>query len=630
MRMRTMTGRITRSARGAHVRALAAGLGLAAWLAVAVDVGAQVATVAPDSAGVGATAAVDTAGPQPPAFTWDPNDPRIGLAPGWMDAGSAIRNLEHVASAAKPVGFFNPATPDDGRFTNSDLAFRDDYLFQGNYQGFQVFDISDPAALEPVAAVLCPGGQGDVSIYGDILVMSAQESRGRLDCGLEGVADSISAERMQGIRVFDISDVRNPRQVAAVQACRGSHTHSLVTDPEDPEHVYVFIQGTSRVRDAAELPGCSGAAPEEDPNTSLFRIEVVRIPLEAPAQAELVSMPRIFADPATGDIAGLWSGGDHGPGTQRTSETNRCHDITAYPAIGLAAGACSGNGILLDIRDPANPARIAEVTDPNFSYWHSATFNNDGTKVLFTDEWGGGTQARCRASDPLTWGANAIFTYEGGVLEHAGYYKLPVPQTETENCVAHNGSLIPVPGRDIMAQAWYQGGLSVIDFTDAANPVEIAFFDRGPLSDEVRVTGGYWSTYWYNGHIYGAEIARGIDVFRLVPSEHLSAAEIAAAELVRTDQVNVQHQQRIEWPAAVPVAQAYLDQMVRARRILDARAREVDALLRRAERGQAPAAELRRLAERLDADVAAMAAGTLGGDAERTRKLADVLRGLAS
>ncbi|HUG36141.1 MAG TPA: hypothetical protein VML54_04270, partial [Candidatus Limnocylindrales bacterium] len=583
-----------------------------------------------DTTQVDARTDADTAAAAlPPAFEWDPNDPRIGLGSGWMDAESASRGLERVASAARPPGFFNPATPDDRRFFNSDLAFRGDLLFQGNYQGFQVFDISDPAGLEPVAAVLCPGGQGDVSVYGDLLVMSAQETRGRIDCGLQGVADSISAERMRGIRVFDISDVRSPRQVAAIQACRGSHTHSLVTDPDDADHVYVFIQGTGGVRDPAELPGCSGAEPDEDPNTSLFRIEVVRIPLAAPERAELVSMPRIFADRETGDIAGLWSGGDHGPGTQRSSETNRCHDITAYPDLGLAAGACAGNGILLDIRDPANPVRIAEVTDPNFAYWHSATFNNDGTKVLFTDEWGGGTQPRCRASDPQTWGASAIFTYEDGRLEHEGYFKLPIPQAETENCVAHNGSLIPVPGRDIMVQAWYQGGLSVVDFTDAASPIEIAFFDRGPLSDELRVTGGYWSTYWYNGHIYGAEIKRGIDVFRLVPSEHLSAAEIAAAELVRTDQVNVQHQQRIEWPAAVPVAQAYLDQMVRARRILDARAREVDAMLRRAEHGQASAAELRQLASRLDADVAAIEAGTLGGDAERTSKLADVLRGFS-
>ncbi|HSH74398.1 MAG TPA: hypothetical protein VLA09_01745 [Longimicrobiales bacterium] len=577
-----------------------------------------------------AWAQADTAAvPLEPAFEWDPNDPRVGLGAGWMDAESAIRGLEHVSSLPRPEGFFNPATPDDRRYFNSDLAFRGDYLFQGNYQGFQVFDVSDPADPTPVVSVLCPGGQGDVSVYGDLLVVSAQETRGRIDCGLEGVADSISAERIQGIRVFDISDLSSPRQVAAVQACRGSHTHTLVSDPGDADNVYVYIQGTGPVRDAAELPGCSGADPEEDPNTSLFRIEVVRIPLAAPGRAEIVSMPRIFADPETGAIAGLWAGGDHGPGTQESRATNRCHDITAYPEIGLAAGACSGNGILLDISDPVRPVRVAEVTDPNFAYWHSATFNNDGSKIVFTDEWGGGTAPRCRASDPPSWGADAIFTLADGELELAGYYKLPVPQTDTENCVAHNGSIIPVPGRDILVQGWYQGGLSVMDFTDPANPVEIAFFDRGPLSQEMLFTGGYWSTYWYNGHIYGAEIQRGVDVFRLEPSEHLSQAEIDAAALVRVPQFNAQHQERFAWPAAVPVARSYLDQMVRAGRILDERAAEVRAVLDRADRGQSSAAELTRLAARLEADVEAIRAGTLGGDPERLTETAAVLRELA-
>jgi hypothetical protein len=578
----------------------------------------------------GGAAQADTAtAPLPPRFTWDPNDPRVSLAPGWMDAASAARGLEHVASIPRPEGFHNPATPGDNRFTNSDLAFRGDRLYQGNYQGFQVFDISNPARPNLLLSVLCPGGQGDVSVFGDLVVMSAQESRGRVDCGLDGVADSISTERLQGVRIFDLSDLRNPLQVAAVQACRGSHTHTLVTAPDDADNLYVYIQGTSGVRPAEELPGCSGAAPEEDPNTSLFRIEVVRVPLDAPERAEIVSMPRIFADPATGSIAGLWAGGDHGPGTQRTSGTNRCHDITAYPEIGLAAGACSGNGILLDISDPVNPVRVAEVMDPNFSYWHSATFNNDGSKVLFTDEWGGGTAPRCRASDPPTWGANAIFTREGSEMRLQGYYKLPVPQTETENCVAHNGSIIPVPGRDIMAQAWYQGGLSILDFTDPANPFEIAFFDRGPISQEMLFTGGFWSTYWYNGRIYGAEISRGIDVFRLTPSEHLSEAEIAAAELVRVEQFNAQLQTRFDWPDAAPVARAYLDQMVRGGRILAARATELDTLLDRIERGGVPAAELRQAATRIDADVAAIRAGTAGGDADRLELIAGVLRGLA-
>jgi hypothetical protein len=536
--------------------------------------------------------------------------------------------MEHLVAIPRPEGFFNPSTPADGRFNNTDLAFEGDLLYQGNYNGFQIFDIEEPSSPELLVSVVCPGGQGDVSVYGDLVFMSAQETRGRLDCGIEGVADSISAERMRGVRIFDLSDLSNPRQVAAIQSCRGSHTHSLVTDPNDSENVYVYIQGTGSVRPVEELAGCSGADPDEDPNTSLFRIEVVRVPLAAPERAEIVNMPRIFADEQTGDIAGLWAGGDHGAGTQESRRTNQCHDITAFPAIGLAGGACSGNGILLDITDVENPRRVDEVVDPNFAYWHSATFNNDGSKIVFTDEWGGGSAPRCRASDPPTWGANAIFTIDDGKMELAGYYKLPVPQTDTENCVAHNGSIIPVPGRDLMVQAWYQGGLSIMDFTDPANPFEIAFFDRGPLSIESLFTGGYWSTYWHNGRIYGAEISRGIDVFRLVPTEHLSEAEIAAAELVRLDMFNAQLQPMVSWPAAVPVAQAYLDQMVRGNGILTARASSVQSVLDRAERGSAGTAELTATAAQLEADAAQIRAGTAGGDAERMEKLAGVLREL--
>jgi hypothetical protein len=561
-------------------------------------------------------------------MTWDPNDPRIGLGAGWLDAESAIRGMEHLVAIPRPEGFFNPSTPADGRFNNTDLAFEGNLLYQGNYNGFQIFDIEEPSSPELLVSVVCPGGQGDVSVYGDLVFMSAQETRGRLDCGIEGVADSISAERMRGVRIFDLSDLSNPRQVAAIQSCRGSHTHSLVTDPNDSENVYVYIQGTGSVRPVEELAGCSGADPDEDPNTSLFRIEVVRVPLAAPERAEIVNMPRIFADEQTGDIAGLWAGGDHGAGTQESRRTNQCHDITAFPAIGLAGGACSGNGILLDITDVENPRRVDEVVDPNFAYWHSATFNNDGSKIVFTDEWGGGSAPRCRASDPPTWGANAIFTIDNGKMELAGYYKLPVPQTDTENCVAHNGSIIPVPGRDLMVQAWYQGGLSIMDFTDPANPFEIAFFDRGPLSIESLFTGGYWSTYWHNGRIYGAEISRGIDVFRLVPTEHLSEAEIAAAELVRLDMFNAQLQPMVSWPAAVPVAQAYLDQMVRGNGILTARASSIQSVLDRAERGSASTAELTATATQLEADAAQIRAGTAGGDAERMEKLAGVLREL--
>jgi len=366
-------------------------------------------------------------------------DPRIGLGAGWMNAKEASRNLALVAHRPRPEGFFNAANMGDFGFANADLAFSGNYVFQGGYNGVQVWDISSPGGPTLRASHVCPGGQGDVSVYNNLLFMSVEETRGRVDCGGQGVTDTVSAERFRGVRIFDITDVAHPKPVASVQTCRGSHTHTLVTDPKDAANVYVYVSGTSPVRPGAELAGCSGLPPEQDPNTSLFRIEVIRVPVAAPQDARIVSNPRVFADAATGAVAGLWKGGSHGPGTQETAETNQCHDVTVYPEMGLAAGACSGNGILLDIRDPANPKRIAEVSDPNFAYWHSATFNNDASKVLFSDEWGGGTQARCQASDRPEWGADAIFTLANGKLQHAGYYKLPAPQTATENCVAHNG-----------------------------------------------------------------------------------------------------------------------------------------------------------------------------------------------
>ena len=554
-----------------------------------------------------------------------PVDPRIGLGAGWMDAKQASRHLELVAHRPRPRGFFNPEDMGDFAFANADMAFSGRFLFLGGFNGFQIWDISTPGNPTLRTSLVCPGGQGDLSVHRNLLFMSVEETRGRVDCGAQGVADTVSAERFRGVRIFDISDIDKPRPVAAVQTCRGSHTHTLVTDPRDSTHVYVYVSGTSQVRPAAELAGCSGRPPEEDPNTALFRIEVIRVPLAAPQDARIVNAPRIFADARTGAIAGLWPGGGHGQGSQETAVTNQCHDITVYPELGLAAGACSGNGILLDIRDPANPTRIAEVSDPNFAYWHSATFSNDGRKVLFTDEWGGGTQARCRATDRPEWGANAIFTLTERRLRLASYYKLPVPQTAAENCVAHNGSLIPVPGRDIMVQAWYQGGISVFDFTDPANPVEIAFFDRGPMGDSL-VLGGYWSAYWYNGHIYGSEIGRGLDVFRLVPSEHLSQNEIDAARLVRFDRFNPQLQTRPTWPASFVVARAYVDGLVRSDGLRRSWASGVTRELARAERlqGQPRRAALAQLATQLERDARGAA------DAARVRALAAVVREMAT
>jgi hypothetical protein len=613
------------------------------------------------------------------------SDPRVGLKAGLRDAGEAARNMEKVSSMPKPEGFFDPKAPageptppekdpkapqgdpaaaekdpktaekdpkaagaaeeaaenpnspqNDPRranrlsFANSDLAFRGNHLVMGSFHGFNTYDIENTRKPRLIGSVVCPGGQGDVSIHGNLLFMSVEQTRGRLDCGTKGVPEKVSAERFRGIRIFDISDMKKPKQIAAIQTCRGSHTHTLVTDPDDKANLYVYGSGTSIVRPGDELAGCSGLDPKEDPNTALFSIDVIQVPLAAPETAKIVNRPRIFADPKSGSISGLWQGGDHGPGTQRSRMTNQCHDITVFPEVGLAAGACSGNGILLDISDPVHPVRLDQVVDKSFAYWHSATFNNDGTKIVFTDEWGGGTRPRCRATDPPTWGGDAIFDIVDRKLQFGSYYKLPAPQTEQENCVAHNGSIIPVPGRDIMVQGWYQGGVSVFDFTDSANPVEIAFFDRGPLDAKQLITGGYWSTYWYNGHIYGSEIARGVDVFRLTPSEYLSKNEIDAAMMVRTPVFNAQEQSRITWPANSIVARAYLDQLTRTKGIQPERARAVSTALDSADelrtgkekKAAASLDQLEKLATQLEGD-----AGTAAErDAARLRALAGTLK----
>ncbi len=564
-------------------------------------------------------------------------DPRVNLAAGFYDAGQASMNMNLLAALPKPDGFFDPENPqglpmsrvralagqtepqaadlDDEEaeprpsllnFANTDLAFAGNVAVAGNYHGYNLYSLDNPLAPELLSSIVCPGGQGDVTIYGNLLIMSVEQTRGRLDCGLQGVADAISDERFRGVRIFDITDMTMPVQVAAVQTCRGSHTHTVIPDPEDESNLYVYNSGTSVVRSGDELEGCSNDSPYEDPNTSRFRIDIIQIPLARPQEARIVNSPFIFADPESGVLAGLWEGGDHGPGTQRTSETNHCHDITAYPEIGLAAGACSGNGLLIDISDPVNPVRLDQVIDTGFAYWHSATFNNDGTKVLFTDEWGGGSRPRCRAADPLTWGADAIYDIVDGKLQFRSYYKMPAPQSDTENCVAHNGSLVPVPGRDILAQAWYQGGISVIDFTDSSNPVEIAFFDRGPVDEEKLITGGYWSAYWHGGLIYGTEIARGLDVLELTPSDYLSANEIAAASFMDPDAVyNVQTQTRRTWPAEPVVARAYIDQLVRSN-VIDAG--QVDALSAALDQADAALARGAR-----DAQVASQLAGMVAG-----------------
>ena len=557
--------------------------------------------------------APEPAAPLPPGMTGsDASDPRAKLAPGMYDAGETSLGLKHVMLFKKPAAFqLGTVNPEDPKvqkmvgllgvsdaskmekpvqlvfaqlaFANSDLAFQGNHLFQGNFYGINIYDISNPAKTTLLTSMVCPGGQGDPSVYKNLLFMSVEMPNGRLDCGTQGFPPAPPApepaageekkpnpppaqkDRFRGVRIFDITDIKNPKQVAAVQTCRGSHTHTLVVDPNDKDNVYIYVSGTSFVRQSEELAGCSGEEPEKDPNTALFRIDVIKVPLAAPQDAKVVNSPRVFMDPRTGALNALTNGGTHGKeGPEKPSASNQCHDITAYSAIGLAAGACSGNGIVLDIKDPVNPKRLDAVNDPNYSYWHSATFSNDGKKVVFTDEWGGGLGARCRANDPNKWGADSIFNLKDNKLSFASYYKLPAAQGDSENCVAHNGSLIPVPGRDIEVQAWYQGGVSVMDFTDAEHPVEIAYFDRGPIDPKMLVLGGDWSATWYNGRIYASEIARGLDIFQLTPTKLLTQNEIDAAEAVHVAALNVQNQERIEWPRTLVVAKAYVDQLERS------------------------------------------------------------------
>jgi hypothetical protein len=606
------------------------------------------------------------------------DDPRIGLKAGLYDAGQAIFGLQKLASLPKPPGFAPgsyipntapaepPEPPEPGKpkqppslqygSTNSDLAFSGNHVFVGNYNGINFYDIDNPSQVKLRASLICPGGQGDVSVYGHLLFMSAEAVNGRLDCGTQGVPlpagyvppplpppapvvpgvepehrrrplPPPNSDRFRGVRIFDISDLSNPKQVAAVQSCRGSHTHTLVIDPKDKDNVYVYISGTGSVRQTEELAGCSsGDDPVANPNTSLFSIDIIKVPLAHPELAKIVSSPHVFADAKTGAINGLWKRGNHGQGTQTTEGTDKCHDITVYAAIGLAAGACSGNGILLDIHDPLNPVRIDAVSDPNYAFWHSATFNNAGTKVLFTDEWGGGVQPRCRATDPMNWGADAIFELSNGKMKLASYYKMPAAQTETENCVAHNGSLIPIPGRDIFVQAWYQGGISVMDFTDAAHPFEIAYFDRGPLDATKRGLGGYWSANWYNGYIYGSEIARGVDVFKLAPSKFITQNEIDAANQVHFDELNVQNQPKITWPANFVVARAYIDQLSRSRAFAPERIAALKDLIAKVEASRPDSKGVAQLeATAADLEREAVAAKT-PADTERIRALAAIIK----
>lgn len=584
-------------------------------------------------------------------------DPRVGLGAGLFDAEEAAWNIRLLSSTPPTEAFIG--------VTNSDLAFTGKYAIQGNYNGIQVFDISNPSNPSLVTEYVCPASQSDVSVYGNLMFVSGEGLGGRLDCGTEGVKEAVSHDRLRGIRIFNIDDIKNPVYISNVQTCRGSHTHSVLKDPNDDENVYIYVSGSAPVRPEDELAGCSDASPDEDPNSALFRIEVIKVPLDHPEQAAIVSSPRIFDDlvapPTHGqspaDIAEME---ERGEGEATAADTlafrealpgiiaerfginvdddeneeedagpppgpTQCHDITLYPEIGLAGGACGGYGMLLDISDPEHPTRMDAVADSNFSYWHSATFSNDGTKILFTDEWGGGGQPKCRATDPKEWGANAFFSIESGKMEFKSYYKLPAAQTSVENCVAHNGSLIPIPGREVMVQSWYQGGISVFDWTDLENPIEIAYHDRGPVNADEMGNGGSWSVYWYNGVIVSSEIARGLDVFELLPSGFISENEIAAANTVKLDYLNTQGQQKYVWPTTFALARAYVDQLERSKGLSASRIASTRQELTNAE--NASERTRRNVLTTLSAELIDAAAGD---EAAKVHMLAGVVRDLAS
>jgi len=664
-----------------HVHRSKARLSTPSLLAASVAAGLLVLSGCAQSTTASYRAAPAPASTTQMAATAPKPDPRVGLKAGLHDAGEAAWNMDVLSQTPQPAGFDN---------TNSDLAFTGKYAIQGNYNGWQIWDISNPRAPRLETGYICPASQSDVSVYKNLLFISGEGLTGRIDCGTQGVQDTVSTERLRGLRIFDISDIAHPRNVGNVQTCRGSHTHTLLVDPKDPENVYVYISGSSRVRSPNELAGCSNLSPDQDPNSAHFRIEVIKVPLAHPEQAAIVSSPRIFNDLAappehgqspadvaemnaakargafTANIMGnemvlpdrmmqpmldsiVKARGATGAATAADSATLRaalpdmiarmigqrpnqkptgpdqCHDITVYPAIGLAGGACGGYGLLLDISDPAHPVRIGAIADSNFSYWHSATFSNDGSKVLFSDEWGGGGQPKCRATDPHEWGADAIFTLADRRMHFQSYYKLPAPQTSEENCVAHNGSLIPIPGRDVMVQAWYQGGVSVFDWTDAKHPTEIAFFDRGPIDSTRMAMGGSWSAYWYNGVIVSSEIARGLDIFDLKPSAFLSQNEIDAAKTVHLDYLNVQGQPKFVWPASFSLARAYVDQLERSKGLSSSRIAAVRKSLDGAEKasGSSRKSALTTLASSIKSD-----AGR-SSDSAKVQKLADAVQELA-
>lgn len=578
-------------------------------------------------------------------------DPRSTLKPGRFDAGIAISNMKQVSFVKKPAAFDSAAGL---KFINSDLAFGTHYVYQANFAGFTIWDITDPANPVMASATKCITSQGDPTIVGNLLFLSAEGAGNRNDCGDGGVQDP--KDHMAGVRIFDVSNPKAPKLVKNVQTCKGSHTHTLVPSPTDPRTIYLYVSGQQAARPETELAGCKNGTDPADPTNSLFQLDIIKVSLDHPEEAHVIPGARIFTGlDGSGECKQFCAPVD--PRMQAAMASRRaadpamptgprnCHDVTAYPEMHLLAASCSTHSIVVDISNPEKPVRLDALTDTNnFQGRHTAAFSNDGTKLIQTDEWGGGTGPMCQASSMIELGGNTVITLDAKKKQtQRAYFKLPSAQAAEENCVSHNGGIIPVPGRDLYVQGWYQGGVSIMDFTSADNAFEIGYFDRGsitpprgadvpqtPVDPSVRgggnAIGGSWGAYYWNGLIFSSELDRGMDILELTPSAQLSANEIAAAKLVRFDAYNPQSQPKMTWPPAFVVVRSYLDQLVRNGGLAAERTAAISSALDIAEMksGAARAAALTTLAQQVDKDVAG------AKDGARVRTMAGEIRRLAA
>lgn len=578
-------------------------------------------------------------------------DPRSTLKPGRYDAGVAEKNMRLVSTVPKPAEF---DTASGLKFINSDMAFRGNYVYQANFAGFSIWNISNPAKPVMESVVRCITSQGDPTIYGNLLFLSAEGPGNRNDCGDGGVQDP--KDHMAGVRIFDVSNPKAPKLIKNVQTCKGSHTHTLVPSRTNKNIIYLYVSGQQGARPETELAGCKNGNDPADKTNSLYQLDIIKVPLDNPERAEVIPGARIFTGlggageckqfclPANPRAAGRPPRA--APAEDMPDGPRNCHDVTAYPELNMLAASCSTHSIMVDISNPEKPFRIDALSDTNnFQGRHTAAFSNDGKKLIQTDEWGGGTGPMCQASSMIELGGNTVITLDAKKKQaQRAYFKIPSAQAAEENCVSHNGGIIPVPGRDLYVQGWYQGGISIMDFTDADKAFEVGYFDRGSITPPRPVDvpaaaaanpavrgggnaiGGSWGAYYWNGLIFSSELDRGMDILELTPSAELTANEIAAAKLVTFTEYNPQSQPKMTWPPAFVVVRSYLDQLVRGNGLAADRTSAIASALDAAEMksGLARSSALRALAVQVDGDAKS------AKDGARVRTMAGEIRRLAT